>query len=45
MKLLINNNINLGGLNNKENPNKSIKPKIATLKFPLDKKQPTINLV
>ena len=38
--IIINKNINIGGLNNnKDNQNKSIKPKIPTLKFPLDKTQ------
>ena len=36
--ILINKNINIGGI--KENANKSLKPKIPTLKFPLDKTQP-----
>ena len=38
--IIINKNINLDGLNNKDNQNKSVKPKIPTLKFPLDKTQP-----
>ena len=38
--IIINKNINIGGLNNKENQNKNLKPKIPTLKFPLDKTQP-----
>ena len=38
--IIMNKNINLGGLNNKDNQNKSIKPKIPTLKFPLDKTLP-----
>ena len=38
--IIINKNISIGGLNNKENQNKSLKPKIPTLKFPLDKTQP-----
>ena len=38
--IIINKNINIGGLNNKDNQNKSLKPKIPTLKFPLDKTQP-----
>ena len=38
--IMINKKINIDGLNNKENHQKSIKPKIPTLKFPLDKTQP-----
>ena len=38
--IIMNKNINIGGLNNKDNQNKSVKPKIPTLKFPLDKTQP-----
>ena len=38
--IIINKNINIAGLNNKENQNKGLKPKIPTLKFPLDKTQP-----
>ena len=39
--IVLNKNINIGGLSTKEiQNNKSIKPKIPTLKFPLDKTQP-----
>ena len=38
--IMINKNIHIDGLNNKGNNPKSIKPKIPTLKFPLDKTQP-----
>ena len=38
--IIINKNINIGGPNNKETQNKTVKPKIPTLKFPLDKTQP-----
>ena len=38
--IILNKNINIGGLNTKEIQNKNIKPKIPTLKFPLDKTQP-----
>ena len=38
--IIINKNFNIGGINNnKDNQKKNIKPKIPTLKFPLDKIQ------
>ena len=40
--IILNKNINIGNINQKEiqNNNKNMKPKIPTLKFPLDKTQP-----